>query len=421
MPSRLDAGWLRYTTASFLTRFPQPMGLLVLQLVGVRLTGRLADGAMLVGLTSLCGIVGPSLGRWFDRGDAKQRLQTTAVLLAGSLAGIALSVQMAAPFWVVVCLTVIQGACLAGAWTGFRSLMAAVVSGAHREQAHYVESLMVEVGYAVGPLAAGGVILLWGVPAAVWTMAAAELAGVVLLARLPISAWSGPRSVHPSQVCDTPRDRISRLRLARLLAVPLAVAGVSSFGFSMIESNVPSRMPGIGLPESSAGLFMAMLATGSCVGGLVVSLVPGLRRKAFSRPDLLFALFALCDLPAAMAGSAWLYALALPINSLPLVSLSGFSVAGVESRVGTEARGEGFGMVNASTRLAGGVGTITGGLLLGVLAPARIPLVAFAAFLVTAAALRLARNPGRSEPGSYNQPDRTPASAGSVGSKPAGA
>lgn len=388
-----DRRWQHYTIASFLIRFPQPMSLLGFQLVGMQLTGKLADGALLVGVSSLCGVCGPLVGRWYDRGSAKERVQLTALVAAASLAGIALCGELHGPYGLVVFLVVVQGICLGGSWAGFRSLLIGVVAGTDRTRAHYLESFMVEVGYALGPLVVTAVAFAWNPDGAIWMMVAFELGGIVALRRLKLVAPSGR---HPRSK-DVGHHR--RARLPRRVWAMSAMACASSFGFSLVESNVPARMGGYGLSTSSAGLFMALLAGGSCLGGLAVSFRPVRRQSVPLRAGVLFAVFAVLTLPAALATTPWLFALALPFNSLPLVALNGLNASEIDHAVGGESRGRAFGVMNAATRLGGGCGATLNGLMLPVVAAGRIPLVssgdyaAMAALLFVAVGLRRLRAP----------------------------
>lgn len=377
-----DGRWRRYTTASFLIRFPQPMSLLGFQLVGLQLTRRLSDGAILVGVSGLCGIAGPLVGRWYDRGSARERVQLTAMVAACCLAGLALCSMLHGPYGLAVALVVVEGICLGGSWAGFRSLMICVVADEKRTQAHYIESLMVEVGYALGPLVVTAVAIAWNADGAIWLMVASELGGILALRRLPLAPSQAVKEVPRAS-----RVMARRARLPRRVYVMSAMACASSFGFALIESNVPARMAGFGLSASSAGLFMALLAGGSCLGGVAVSLRPGRRRPVLVRAALLFTAFGLLTMPAAFVTTPWLFALVLPINSLPLVPLNGLNASEIDHAVGGENRGRAFGAMNAATRLGGGSGAMLNGLLLPIVAASRIPLASSADFVLVAVTL----------------------------------
>jgi predicted MFS family arabinose efflux permease len=149
----------------------------------------------------------------------------------------------------------------------------------------------------------------------------------------------------------------------------------------MIESNVPARMAPYHLAPSAAGTYMAVLAGGSCLGGLLVSLRPLPRRRLGLQAGVLFGLLGALSLPSALAGSASAYLATLPINSVALVPLNGVGTAELERRIGRQSRGEAFGWFNAAMRLGAGSGATLNGLLLSVLRPSGVPLIASFGFL----------------------------------------
>ncbi len=364
--------WRRWTVASFLVRLPQPMSLLAFQLAGLRVTGSIGKGAILVGITGFCGVLGPWSGRRRDRGSMRRQLQLSCVLGAAALTAMAGCVQWRAPYAVLVVLAVLQGSAIAGMWPGFRALLVEVTPGDRLHHAHFVESFMVELSYGVGPLLVTGTIAVWNVGVALIVMAVAELAGGVILFGVPDLDRRLPTV-----------ERGVRLDPAvkRSVLVISAFAFVLALGFSMIESNVPARMAGYHLNPSAAGTYMAVLAGGSCLGGLVVSLWPLPRRRPGLQAGVLFGLLGALSLPSALAGSSSAYLATLPVNSLALVPLNGSGTAELERRIGRESRGEAFGWFNAAMRLGSGAGATINGLLLSVTRASDIPLIASFAFL----------------------------------------
>jgi MFS family permease len=364
--------WRRWTAASFLVRLPQPMALLAFQLAGLRVTGSIGKGAILVGITGFCGVLGPWTGRRRDQGSMRRQLQISCVVGAAALTGMAASVQWRAPYLVLVALAIVQGSAIAGMWPGFRALLVEVAPSERLHDAHFVESFMVELSFAVGPLLVTGVIALWNVAAALVLMAVAELVGAAILFGVP--------DLDHRVATAQPRRRLDPERRRAVLVIS-AFAFVLGLGFSMIESNVPSRMAHYHLSPSSAGAYMAVLAGGSCLGGLLVSLRPLPRRRTGLQAGVLFALLGALSVPSALAGSSSAYLETLPFNSLALVPLNGIGTAELERRVGRESRGEAFGWYNAAMRLGGGAGATLNGVLLSVLRPSGVPLIASVTFL----------------------------------------
>jgi MFS family permease len=364
--------WRRWTAASFLARLPQPMSLLAFQLAGLRVTGSIGKGAILVGITGFCGLLGPWSGRRRDRGSMRRQLQASCLVGAAALVGMAACVQWRAPYATLVVLAVVQGSAIAGMWPGFRALLVEVAPSERLHHAHFVESFMVELSYGVGPLLVTGVIAVSGVGTALVVMAVAELAGGAILFGVP--------DLH-GRLAPLPRARRLDPERRRAVLVISGFAFVLVLGFSMIESNVPARMAHYHLAPSAAGTYMAVLAGGSCLGGLLVSLRPLPRRRPGLQAGVLFGLLGALSLPSALAGSSSAYLATLPVNSVALVPLNGVGTAELERRVGRGSRGEAFGWFNAAMRLGAGTGATLNGILLSVIHPAGVPLIASFVFL----------------------------------------
>jgi MFS family permease len=348
------------------------MSLLAFQLAGLEVTGSIGKGAILVGITGFCGVLGPWSGRRRDRGSMRRQLQVSCLVGAIALSGMAACVQWHAPYPLLVALAIVQGSAIAGMWPGFRALLVEVAPSERLHDAHFVESFMVELSYGVGPLLVTGVVAVWDVGAALVVMAVAELVGGAILFGVPDLDRRLP-TVSRSPRLDP--------NLKRAVLVISGFAFVLSLGFSMIESNVPARMAGYGLAPSAAGTYLAVLAGGSCLGGLLVSLRPLPRRRAGLQAGVLFGLLGALSLPSALAGSSSAYLATLPINSLALVPLNGIGTAELERRIGRKSRGEAFGWYNAAMRLGAGAGATVNGLLLSVLHPSGVPVIASVVFL----------------------------------------
>jgi len=348
------------------------MSLLAFQLAGLRVTGSIGKGAVLVGVAGFCGLLGPWSGRRRDRASMRGRLQLGCVVGALALSGMGACVRWSGPYLVLVVLAVVQGSSLSGMWAGFRALLVQVASQERLRQAHFVESLMVEVSFVVGPLLVMVITGSIGVAGALVAMAVAELVAAVLLVGVP--DLRGARRAATGRPAGLQGDVRSAVLVVSAFAFMLGL------GFSMVEANVPSRMAPYGLAAGSAGVYMAVLAGGSCIGGLVVIFRPLRQGRSRHQAALLFGLLGLLGLPSALARSPSEYMAALSINSLALVPLNGLGSAEIERRVGADSRGEAFGWFNAAMRLGGGTGATLDGVLLAVMRPGDIPLVACGVF-----------------------------------------
>jgi predicted MFS family arabinose efflux permease len=202
----------------------------------------------------------------------------------------------------------------------------------------------------------GGIVAALGVMSGIFFIAALALRGVPRLAA-------------------TARAEVQSVRPGMAFWVICGFAMLMSCGFGMVEGNVPGRMEQYGIGNSSAGVFMAMLSVGSCIGGLAVSLRPISRRNPIRHASLMFWAFALLILPSALAPNAWVFGLTLLFVSLMLVPLNGLGAAEVEARLGRAGRGQVFSIYLAATIIGGGLGTSLNGVLASFIQPQRIPLV----------------------------------------------
>lgn len=378
-----ERAWQRWTLSSFLARLPITMALLGLVLAGQAETGSLADGARLAGVAIFCaGIAGPLRGRLLDRGELRRGLQRNCFLTCGLFAAAAICVAIRVQLIVLCGLCVGIGYSFSGVYGGFRALMIVAVKPDRLRRAHFVESLMVEASWGIGPLIATILAEAGG--------AVAVLTGIAVISLLAgLSLINVVRS-HPRV---QPRSHILRRRLdVRVLA---ALAFCQGLGFGTFESNVPQRMPGYGLSANLGGLFLLLLATGSVIGGTYVSVRPVKRSRTARKGAILFASFAVLMLPSILAPSAVAFGACLVAASLMLVPLNGLGMSEVEARVGTGQRAEAFSSYQAASMIGGGIGTVLNGVLIGPLGAQYIPYLSVALFLMLAAGLAIASRQGR--------------------------
>ncbi|MGH9186190.1 MAG: hypothetical protein ACRD0U_10320, partial [Acidimicrobiales bacterium] len=241
---------------------PVSMALLGLMLGGEHGTGSLATGVQLAGtMVFTAGILGPWRGRWLDRHEIRGALQQCCVVLGLGLAAFTVAVALRAPTAVLFALALFCGFALAGMWGGFRALLLVVVTPGQLRHAHFVESLMIEVSYLVGPLAIGIIV--------------AHSNPVLGMSVMAIFAWSAAIALRWVAVLEpTLRPSQQPPWRAKSVAAIYVLRFCIGLGVGGLEGNIASRMSQYGLASSSAGLFMSVLAIGSCVGGLWVSMRP---------------------------------------------------------------------------------------------------------------------------------------------------
>jgi MFS family permease len=378
-----DRVWQRWTLASFLARLPITMALLGLVLAGHAETGSLATGARLAGVATFCaGLAGPLRGRLLDRGELRRGLQRNCFLTSGLFAAAAICVAFRVPIIVLYGLCVGIGYAFSGIYGGFRALLIVAVKPDRLRRAHFVESLMVEASWGIGPLLATLLAVLGG--------AVAVLTGIAA-----ISLLAGVSLINVVRSVPRTRSRSHILRQRLDIRVLVGLAFCQGLGFGTFESNVPQRMPGYGLSANLGGVFLLLLATGSVVGGTYVSLRPIRRRRTARKGSVLFATFAVLMLPSIFAPSAIAYGGCLVFASLMLVPLNGLGMSEVEARVGAEQRAEAFSSYQAAVMIGSGIGTVLNGVLVGPIGARHIPYLSVALFLMLAAGLAIASRQGR--------------------------
>jgi hypothetical protein len=353
--------WRRWTLSSFLARMPVAMSVLGLVLAGQAATGSLATGAKLAGTATFCaGLAGPVRGRLLDRAELRGRLQRSCFLNGGMLMAFAACTIMKANIVILYAVCVGIGYSVSGVWGGYRALLIVAVDSGSLRRAHFVESLMVEFSWGVGPLLVTLLAELGGAVAVLLGMAAiAFLAGFSLI---------GSARLHPR-----PTARTHLLRQRKDIRVFVAMAFGLGFGVGTLEANVAQRMAQYGLPANVAGVFLLLLSVGSVTGGTYVSLRPIRRQRMGQKASILFAVYALLVLPSALATSALAYAECLLFASLMLVPISGLGSSEIEARLGEAQRAEAFSSVMAATMIGGGLGNVLNGLLVARLGAWNIP------------------------------------------------
>lgn len=356
------------------------MALLGMMLAVEEATGSLGTGSQVVGvMTITAGLLGPAAGRWFDQHEIRSALQVRCTTLAVSLLVMAALVEVNAPTWAFYLLSFVCGISLAGVWGGFRALLVVVLEPTQRRHAHFVESLMIEVTYGTGPLLIGLIVGLFNAVAGLVTMAAFSFAATLSLLSI--------EKHHP----------VSMLRAhAPWRNGPFATIYVFGFflgmAFGSIESNVAARMEGFGLESSSAGLFLALLATSSVIGGVWVSVRPMRSSDPMRTAAAMFVGFAVLVLPSVAAPNRWIFGATLLIASVFLVPLNGLGAAEVETRTSHGQRAEAFAYLMAATQMGSGLGVLLNGVLSERIAPRTVPLLASGLLLMLGAVMTVLRS-----------------------------
>jgi MFS family permease len=346
--------WWWWQGSSFFGRLSSPMALLAFTLVGQYAVHSAAAGVRMTGIVSLCaGFAGPFEGHRLDRMDIRAGLQRALVLAAVVLAAIAVLCAAHAPvIWIYLACGA-EGLCIARVAGGQRALVVFAVPGQLAHQAHFIASFFVELGFALGPVIVMGLAYLGGVSMALAGMVVALVVSALMLCFVPRGAHLelDAEALHPF--------RATLYRRADVRAIG-ALAVVLALGFGLVERSIPLRMGEYGMSTESAGTFMMVLAAGSCLGGIVVSIRPVRTVRPILVGGVLFLAFGVCILPSAFAPNAVVFGLTLAITSVALVPLNGLGMAELETRVLLGERAEAFGIVMACTQIGGGFSGVLG-------------------------------------------------------------
>ncbi|MGI9017537.1 MAG: hypothetical protein ACR2HR_10630 [Euzebya sp.] len=151
----------RWAVANLFARLPLTMNLLVLVLVGKAVTGSVATGAILAGVST------------FAAGAC------VAVAVVGA------ATYFRAPVAVLLVLAVGLGVSYAAILGGYRSLLVRAVSGEDLETANAIDAVFVEVAFVVGPALAGAIGLFLPPSGILLVMTVLLVLAVVLTAGLP--------------------------------------------------------------------------------------------------------------------------------------------------------------------------------------------------------------------------------------------
>jgi MFS family permease len=342
------------------------------------------------GLVVLCSrlpavVTSPLAGRLLDLGRPR-------LVMAGGNAARALLVA-AVPLlhWrgdlgvgAICALAVAAGAVAPVTDVGAQALLPRLVDEADLERANALLSVGEQVGYLVGPAAAGFLVAAAGGPPVLLGAAAALLASAALL-------WSVTGRPHGA-VASAPAGRGGWLGFGPLLrdrgvrAVTLLTV-VFFLAYGPLEPALPfySRDT-LGAGAAGYGLLWSALGAGALAGLLTVRLVARARTGLVAAAItalwglLLAPLAGLTSLPPAM--------LFLALAAFAWAPYDAIVVALVQRRVPAGLRGQALGARRSLTAAGTPLGAAAGGLLLGPLdAPGVIGLSALACLLAGAAAL----------------------------------
>jgi predicted MFS family arabinose efflux permease len=287
----------------------------------------------------------PLIGRMIDRRGARATLALTTVAQI-----IFWSAASVLPFTWLIPAAFAGGALSLPVFSLARQSVAALLTPGDRQAGLSLDSMSVEISFAIGPaMGVVAVTRLGSAPAMLVIGAAVAVAGLGLIALDPptIGPDEGPvgRRAADAQAAD---DRAARWLTPTAVAALLATAG-ATFTLSGTDIGLTASMRAFG----HVGLLGVVVATW-CMASLIGGFTYGLLHRRLE-PLLLLILLAGLTVLLALAGSWWaLLILAVPsgLFCAPLLS----STAEVMTRVPPERRGRSLGLHTSALTLGNAAG-----------------------------------------------------------------
>lgn len=343
----------RWLAASFFARLPNTMTLLVLVLAGEAATGSVAVGAQIAGVAiGTAGLAAPLRGRGLDRmGLQRGLLQATAVSAAVFFAQ-AVAVDARVPTILLFALAFVQGVVFAPTAGGYRALLASTLEPSALPRANVLDAVFTEVAFVTGPALAGTLAIV-ATPAQL-LLVMAVFSGLAALITITLPA--APPHVEA-------RSGLAPWRVAGARVV-YAIAGLLGLTFGLLEASFPARVEELGRAVASAGPFLALIAAGSAVGGLIASTSSDLRaREVRLAVGLLLAMGASFVPPALLTTTVPL-GVALFVSGLPIAPLNALGASRLQHELPPGRLGEGFALYTAVILVGAGTGQVLVGALL---------------------------------------------------------
>lgn len=234
-----------------------PLALILL----IQRNGSFESAGAVAGCFAVAGAVfGPVRGRLVDRHGQTRVLPPLAMLSATSLIALAALAQLRAAMPVLAAFALLAGATVAPLVPSLRALWADLLDQDLRPAAYALQSMVTELGYVLGPLAASVLIWLGSPFLAVVALALSQLVALLVFSATPASRRWQPAErgslKHPAPL------RASGLRTLLLVTLPFGLV------FGGVDLAVPAFMTREG-QEALAGVALATMAIGSVCGGLV--------------------------------------------------------------------------------------------------------------------------------------------------------
>jgi MFS family permease len=384
--------WWQWSAAAGVTRLPPAMAPLASIFAGWEISRSYAFGALLAGCYALCeSLAAPRLGRALDRCPPAKRAgrMRTALLLSGtSLIGCAVAVQAVAPRWVLVLLTMLAALSSSGVPGGYRALLTELVSPAELLTALSWDATLLEVEWLTGPILVA-LTVAGGHPALAYlVMAGCAYGGGVLTYLVPAD---NERAEAEPEAPGAARGAWQH-RASWPSYLTSGALGTAEGGF---VAALPALLISLHGHASAAGLFAAVLALASMLGGIGLSL---LQTRLAGEPGRLadWALLLMCVLlaPAVLVPSVFWLVIPVLAGGLCIAPVNALRSKALEQALPVTLRSEGFSVQYG----ANGVGVALGSALVALVvtrsAQLAVMLVLAIPAVLSAASLGLRVTPG---------------------------
>ena len=245
--------------ASVVARMPIGFETLGIVLLVRAATGSFAiAGAAAAACNLVAAMTAAPMGRMVDRFGQRRVVVPAAVWNAIALAALAAAGNLDAPAAALIPLAGLTGV-LPPISSCQRAILASLFSGARLQSSYALEAIVQEAVFTGGPLIATTAATIAGPPAALYVAAGLTIFGTFAFAQTRLSRnWRAPR-------VERGRGGAMRAPGVRLLFVFAVLAAISFGGFEVAVTAFAREQ---GAPNA-AGIFLALWAIGSAVGGLL--------------------------------------------------------------------------------------------------------------------------------------------------------
>lgn len=354
--------FIRWAVANLFARLPLTMTLLALILLGEQVSGSLATGALLAGITTTSsGLAAQWRGRRLDRGDLRAGLRRDLLVSAGVIASMSAAAALGAPVWALAIMAGVHGVVSAAVLGGFRTVMVLCVPESDIEPANAIDAVFVEVAFIAGPALAGTLGLFVDATGILLVMSGAFLVGAWLLGFLPT------RRPVDDRTPPGPAPLFTR----GATPVYLLVFGVGLF-LGGWEASIPARIEAFGMDPASAGPLLALTALGSGLAGVAATNLQDPLRYGRLFGAALLVSFGLLFLPTAATTTPVLLGVALLLFGMPIAPMNALAGLAFQRTVAVPRQAEGFSLYPAMILIGAGLGQATSGLLLEMMTPQRL-------------------------------------------------